>query len=308
MERSCASMSMSSSRKRKRWCSRTSALRAATTCSWVACTLGCINSARRCGLLSPAHSACRMARPDQPITSLSTLDNLSPASSSTLWTRLTSRVRSCTRLTRRRVRSRRSCCSWLGTKLAVKSPCCNKSTIHSASCTSVFRPGTALICWALATTNSKKPILSSIHLHPIHSRALHAHVATLLLQQPGTQGQQIRCFIAERADLFASLSCLDTTQTHHQKAQMHVNACAPLIHHLYTHVYRSFLFSALLPFVRQHPRWCLSFYSVFFVLSYAALAGEATWSGSSRHQSNSFKDTLGHSTVLVVFSPGGYHP
>src|SRR5260370_38000080 len=26
--------------------------------------------------------------------------------------------------------------------------------------------------------------------------------------------QQIRCFIAERADLFASLSCLDTTQTH----------------------------------------------------------------------------------------------
>jgi hypothetical protein len=22
----------------------------------------------------------------------------------------------------------------------------------------------------------------------------------------------------------------------------------------------------------------------------------------------SFKDTLGHSTVLVVFSPGGYHP
>src|SRR5215467_9709603 len=44
-----------------------------------------------------------------------------------------------------------------------------------------FAPLTALICWALATTTSKKPILSSIHLQPIHARALHAHVATLLL-------------------------------------------------------------------------------------------------------------------------------
>src|SRR5215469_3884700 len=182
------------------------------------------------------------------------------------------------------------------------------SAIHSASCTSVFRPGTALICWALATTNSKKPILSSIHLHPIHARALHAHMATLLLHQPSQPCQQICCFIAERTDLFASLSRLDTTQTHHQKTQMHVNACAPLIHHLDTHVARSFLFSALLPCVRQPPRRCLSFYSVFFVLSCAALAGEATWSGSSRHQRNSFKNTLGHSTVLVVFSPGGRHP
>ena len=198
--------------------------------------------------------------------------------------------------------------AFLGTKLAVKSPCCEpRPQSIRRPAPSVFRPGTALICWALAITTSKKPILSSIHLHPLHSRALHAHVATLLLHQPGTQGQQIRCFIAERPDLFASLSRLNPTQTHHQKAQMHVNACAPLIHYLSTHVYRSFLLSALLPFVRQHPRRCLPFYSVFFVLSCVALAGEATWSGSSRHLSIVSK-TRWDTTVLVVFSPGGYHP
>jgi hypothetical protein len=171
-----------------------------------------------------------------------------------------------------------------------------------------FAPLTALICWALATTNSKKPSrrrYACTQYTPVLSMPTWLHFSCNSQAEPR---QQMRCFIAERADLFASLSRLDPTQTHHQKAQMHVNACAPLIHHLYTHVDRSFLFSALLPFVRQHPRRCLSFYSVFFVLSCAALAGEATWSGSSRHQRNSFKNTLGHSTVLVVFSKGGLPP
>jgi len=159
------------------------------------------------------------------------------------------------------------------------------SAIHSASCTIRFSPRHGFDMLGVGYHHFKEAFQTSIHLHPLHSRALHAHVATLLLHQPGTQGQQIRCFIAERADLFASLSRLNTTQTHHQKAQMHVNACAPLLHYLSTHVYRSFLFSALLPCVRQHPRRCLPFYSVFFVLSCVALAGEATWSGSSRHLS-----------------------
>ena len=207
---------MSSSRKRKRWCSRTSAVRAATACSWVACTLGCINAARRCGSLSPAHSACRMAHPDKPITELRTVDNLSPASSSTLWTLPASRVRSCTRLEEQTGQVPQILLLLAGRHpLALKSPCCvpRPQSIRRPA-HPFFAPLTALICWALATTNSKKPILSSIHLQPIHSRALHAHMATLLLQQPGQPCQQIRCFIAERADLFASLSRLDTTQTH----------------------------------------------------------------------------------------------
>lgn len=88
------------------------------------------------------------------------------------------------------------------------------STIHSASCTSVFRASHGFDMLGVGYHQFKEAFQTSIHLHPIHSRALHAHVATLLLQQPGQPCQQIRCFIAERADLFASLSCLDTTQTH----------------------------------------------------------------------------------------------
>ena len=48
--------------------------------------------------------------------------------------------------------------AFLGTKLAVKSPCCEpRPQSIRRPAPSVFRPGTALICWALATTTSKKP-------------------------------------------------------------------------------------------------------------------------------------------------------
>jgi hypothetical protein len=39
--------------------------------------------------------------------------------------------------------------------------------------------------------------------------------------------------MAEPADLFVSLARFNDTETHHKKAQMHINACAPLIHHLH---------------------------------------------------------------------------
>src|SRR6267143_5705036 len=44
-----------------------------------------------------------------------------------------------------------------GTKLGRSNPWQNKSAIHSASLTSVLRPGTFLTCCALATTISKAP-------------------------------------------------------------------------------------------------------------------------------------------------------
>jgi hypothetical protein len=92
--------------------------------------------------------------------------------------------------------------------------------------------------------------------------------------------------MAKGADLFAPLSCLDDDQTHHEKAQMHINPCTPLMHDLHAHV--SFLFGRLSPFPffrRYHPRRRLLLFSIFFVLSPASFADEATGSGSSRHPS-----------------------
>ena len=44
-----------------------------------------------------------------------------------------------------------------GMKLARNKPWRKRSAIHSASRTSVLRPGTALLCWALTTTSAKFP-------------------------------------------------------------------------------------------------------------------------------------------------------
>jgi len=44
-----------------------------------------------------------------------------------------------------------------GMKLARMSPCARRFAIHSQSFTSVFRPGTALMWYALAKTTSKFP-------------------------------------------------------------------------------------------------------------------------------------------------------
>src|SRR2546423_1833604 len=55
-------------------------------------------------------------------------------------------------------------------KLALRRPWCTRSAIHSASLTSVFLPGTALICCALTTSPSKLPILQVTYRFPIHPR------------------------------------------------------------------------------------------------------------------------------------------
>jgi hypothetical protein len=52
------------------------------------------NSAKTAGSLVPCTRASSMARPEVPRTSLATVTNLMPASSSILWTRFASRVRS----------------------------------------------------------------------------------------------------------------------------------------------------------------------------------------------------------------------
>lgn len=61
--------------QQKRWYSRTSAVRAAMTCSSVAFTSGCMSLAKRTGSLSPVHNACSICFPEKPRISLSTADN-----------------------------------------------------------------------------------------------------------------------------------------------------------------------------------------------------------------------------------------
>src|SRR6266702_6826542 len=76
-------------------------------------------------------------------------------------------------------------------KLALSRPCCNRSAIHSASLTSVFLPGTALICCALTTSTSK--LLSSrlntgFQYTPVASKATCVQPCSL---EPITELQQL---------------------------------------------------------------------------------------------------------------------
>ena len=98
-----------------------------------------------------------MARPDTPSTSLATEPSLMLASSSTFWIRLATAVCSLTNCVRCRVRSRSSRCHAGGTKLARSKPCCSNCAIHAQSLTSVLRPGTCLMCWALTKMTRKRP-------------------------------------------------------------------------------------------------------------------------------------------------------
>jgi len=56
--------------------------------------------------------------------------------------------------------------SWIssgGTKLALSSPQASRSAIHMASFIAVLRPGTCLMCAALATISVKSPSLRIFH-------------------------------------------------------------------------------------------------------------------------------------------------
>src|SRR4051812_34668431 len=96
------------------------------------------------GSVSPATSASSMSRPEVPMMSAATVSSLMPASSSALWSRLTSRARSWICVLRYRVRLRSSRIGLGGTKLAFNSPASASRHSHAASETSVLRPGTCL--------------------------------------------------------------------------------------------------------------------------------------------------------------------
>jgi hypothetical protein len=80
------------------------------------------HSAIVAGSASPVIKAAKIARPDTPMISVATAANLMLARSNTPCTRLTSRLRSWTRLVRYRVRSRQSRYACGGIKLAASRP------------------------------------------------------------------------------------------------------------------------------------------------------------------------------------------
>jgi hypothetical protein len=77
----------------------------------------------------------------------------------------------------------------------------------------------------------KEPFQTSRDWHPIASCAFHSNSTALFLHQPRAERTEIRCLVANTADLCASLARFGHTQTHDEKALMHIHTCAPLIHH-----------------------------------------------------------------------------
>ncbi len=100
-----------------------------------------------------------MRRPESPMTSVMSESSLMLASSSVFCIRWIWLVCSRTSCLRARMNERSSWSSSSGTKLALIRPQATKSAIHMASLTSVLRPGTFLMCAALATISSKAPSL-----------------------------------------------------------------------------------------------------------------------------------------------------
>ncbi len=109
------------------------------------------------GAVVPSARARSISMPETPNTLLITPASLMPAPSSSLSVRLRSAARVPTSALRWRTSSRSTLTSGGGTKLARTSPCRTRSAIHSASFTSVLRPGTALMWWALPTMSVKAP-------------------------------------------------------------------------------------------------------------------------------------------------------
>src|SRR5256714_12515802 len=67
-------------------------------------------------------------------------------------------------------------------KLTLNKPCCNKSTIHSTSLTSIFLQGTTLICCALTTSTVKLPssrLNTGFQYTPVASKATCVHPCSL---------------------------------------------------------------------------------------------------------------------------------
>ena len=78
-----------------------------------------------------------------------------------------------------RSRPRQIAHSWIGaggTKLARIKPCARRSEIHTASLTSLLRPGTLRMCAAFASTSSNLTLQDVPDRLPVDAGGLHRHV------------------------------------------------------------------------------------------------------------------------------------
>ena len=76
-------------------------------------------------------------------------------------------------------------------ELACTRPCCSSSAIHSASFTSVLRPGT-LLMWGRVDHHKGELVLQKVvHLLPVDPVAPHAHMAHIPFLEPSGHGQKL---------------------------------------------------------------------------------------------------------------------
>ena len=139
---------------------------------------------------SPRRAAPPASRaPETPSTSVATAASLMLASSSTFWRRLaTARAL----LDQVRAVARQVAQFALrgdGMKLPQISPWRSRSAIHSASFTSVFRPGTALMCCGIRHQQRQLPFKQVVHRPPVATGALHGDMGTAQAGQPVEQGE-----------------------------------------------------------------------------------------------------------------------
>jgi len=139
----------------KRWCSASGPSRASRSSLRRRRRLA--RSAMAAGAAPPSAKARSISMPDTPNTLLITPASLMPAPSSSVSVRLRSAAMVPTSALRWPTRSRRTLTSGGGTKLGRTSPWRTRSAIHSASFTSVLRPGTLRMCEALPTMTVKSP-------------------------------------------------------------------------------------------------------------------------------------------------------
>ena len=131
---------------------------------------------------------------------------------------------------RSRVTSRRSCWGWSGTKLGVRRPCCSRSASHSASCTSVLRPGTRFRCESRDEDQFNIANQTISHRTPQNSGALHSDVATADFDKPTFAGEVILWSSSQRYEFLSVGGKLSMMLTHATNpALMHVQSTTPSI-------------------------------------------------------------------------------
>ena len=141
-------------------------------------------SAMPAGSRLARRSALRsIARPDTPVMSVATEDNLIPASSRSFSSRWISRVRSRVIMVRARVRSRSSRIGAGGTNEARTSPWAPRSASQAASETSVLRPGTFLHVAGVDQHHLEVRLQQVVERLPIVAGRLHHHARDLLGDQ-----------------------------------------------------------------------------------------------------------------------------